>query len=34
MDDAVFLSDCLLSQVRVVELNGVADTDILGGGFD
>ena len=33
MNDVVFWSDRWLSQVRVVELNGVADADSLGGGI-
>ena len=33
MDDAVFWCDPWLSQVRVVELDGVADVDSLGGGI-
>ena len=32
MDDAVFWRDRWLSQVRVVEIDGVADADSLGCG--
>ena len=33
MDDAVFWRDLWLSQVLVVEIEGVADADSLGGGI-
>ena len=33
MDDEVFWRDRWLSEVRVVELDGVADADSLGGGI-